>query len=349
MLGVKEALAVIFTIIRMITSLGLSVESFDINGFMVKEYTMIADMEYIQVEQRLSFDQMYGFETVDEMSKPNEIGFNGMFYNDIGKPAGILIIDGELIKRQSINTPLFIIRENGKLELIEPKLRTYLTHNNILYETYELNEGFTNTLISVFTKWYGPHNRRNHEHTVIKVYDNKVSEVFDATQSIKLSDEFEGINEGDFMVCYKNLKYDFPVNVGDKLEYIIETNFDYATVKEGFQTGGWLVKDGLNVAKDSENYIGYTTSLQPRTSIGITKDNKLVVKVVDGRNPGVSEGVTGSQLADMMIADGCINAAYLDGGASSTLVKDKMIFNEPSLGETKGVAHALYFYKKELK
>ncbi len=64
------------------------------------------------------------------------------------------------------------------------------------------------------------------------------------------------------------------------------------------------------------------TTLQPRSAVGTNKNGRwMVMIVVDGRQPGYSEGCTLTELAEMMIKFGGIyNAINLDGGGSSTLV-----------------------------
>jgi hypothetical protein len=59
----------------------------------------------------------------------------------------------------------------------------------------------------------------------------------------------------------------------------------------------------------------------PRTSVGINKSgNKLIIVVVDGRQPYYSEGATFVELARLLIDNGAYIALNLDGGGSSTLV-----------------------------
>ncbi len=61
---------------------------------------------------------------------------------------------------------------------------------------------------------------------------------------------------------------------------------------------------------------------QPRTAVGLDKNNRrLIIVVVDGRQPGYSEGATLSELAAILIEAGAYTAMNLDGGGSSTLVK----------------------------
>lgn len=58
----------------------------------------------------------------------------------------------------------------------------------------------------------------------------------------------------------------------------------------------------------------------PRTAMGYTKDDKLIVLVVEGRNAGIAEGATLVQLAQILKELGCVEALNLDGGGSSCML-----------------------------
>ena len=58
----------------------------------------------------------------------------------------------------------------------------------------------------------------------------------------------------------------------------------------------------------------------PRTAMGYTRDNKLIILVVQGRFPGIAEGVTLTQEAKILQDLGCWEALNLDGGGSSCML-----------------------------
>ncbi|MBK8143140.1 MAG: phosphodiester glycosidase family protein [Chitinophagaceae bacterium] len=58
----------------------------------------------------------------------------------------------------------------------------------------------------------------------------------------------------------------------------------------------------------------------PRTAMGYTGDNKLVILVIEGRNPGKAEGATLIQEAQIFKDLGCREAINLDGGGSSCML-----------------------------
>jgi len=70
------------------------------------------------------------------------------------------------------------------------------------------------------------------------------------------------------------------------------------------------------LAMDEE--FSYTT--HPRTLIGIRGDGKVVMVVIDGRQPELSNGSPMVRSADIMMQLGCKYALNLDGGGSSCMI-----------------------------
>jgi hypothetical protein len=102
-----------------------------------------------------------------------------------------------------------------------------------------------------------------------------------------------------------------------------------------------LVAKGKAVKNDN-------SARHPRTAVGVDeKGTKLVILVVDGRNPGVSVGMTYGDLADEFIRLGCFSAINLDGGGSTSMVMREpnadtwKIINRPSDGKERAVANVL--------
>ncbi|MBM3414890.1 MAG: phosphodiester glycosidase family protein [Bacteroidetes bacterium] len=58
----------------------------------------------------------------------------------------------------------------------------------------------------------------------------------------------------------------------------------------------------------------------PRTAMGYTSDNKLIILVIEGRNPGKAEGATLTQEAQILKDLGSWEALNLDGGGSSCML-----------------------------
>ena len=58
----------------------------------------------------------------------------------------------------------------------------------------------------------------------------------------------------------------------------------------------------------------------PRTAMGLTRDGRLIIMVIEGRFPGTAEGATLHQEARLLLDLGCYEALNLDGGGSSCML-----------------------------
>jgi hypothetical protein len=77
-----------------------------------------------------------------------------------------------------------------------------------------------------------------------------------------------------------------------------------------------ILTGGVNTAGAGS----WDNTLNPHTAIGLAPNGLLVLFTVDGRQPGVSEGMTTREVADLLRNDyGVTDAINLDGGGSTTL------------------------------
>jgi exopolysaccharide biosynthesis protein len=112
---------------------------------------------------------------------------------------------------------------------------------------------------------------------------------------------------------------------------------------------GWslplLVENGISLPKAGG-------PRHPRTAIGLNRTGRwLYLVVVDGRQPGYSNGVTGRELADVMVRIGSDRAVNVDGGGSSILLVEQSdgqlaTINRPSGASPRPVPVLLAITKK---
>jgi exopolysaccharide biosynthesis protein len=57
---------------------------------------------------------------------------------------------------------------------------------------------------------------------------------------------------------------------------------------------------------------------------------RLILVTIDGRQPGLSDGVTLSEEASLMRYLGAVDAMNLDGGGSTAITVNGTLFNHPS-------------------
>jgi len=98
--------------------------------------------------------------------------------------------------------------------------------------------------------------------------------------------------------------------------------FEKWKMKTAIGGGPVLLQNGeIKITNNEELKFGgkAINDKHPRTAMGYTKDNKLIILVVEGRNPDAS-GATLPQLAQILKELGCVEALNLDGGGSSCLL-----------------------------
>ncbi len=102
-------------------------------------------------------------------------------------------------------------------------------------------------------------------------------------------------------------------------------------VESAISGGPVLVQNKkIFITDDEEVFFGTTIpNIHPRTAIGYTEDDTLIILVVDGRQPS-SRGVYLEELAQIMVNLHCVEALNLDGGGSSALVVNNQLINKPS-------------------
>lgn len=96
--------------------------------------------------------------------------------------------------------------------------------------------------------------------------------------------------------------------------------------------GPVLLQNGeIKITNNEERKFGgkAINNHEPRTAIGYTKDNKLVILVCEGRSK-TAAGQTLTQLAQVLKDIGCVEALNLDGGGSSCMLINGKETNSPS-------------------
>jgi exopolysaccharide biosynthesis protein len=98
----------------------------------------------------------------------------------------------------------------------------------------------------------------------------------------------------------------------------------------------------LRAGEEVELTGSFATTRHPRTALGWREDGTLLLVVVDGRQPGYSEGMSLFELTELFRALSAVEALNLDGGGSTTLVVAGAVANRPSDREgERAVANAV--------
>jgi phosphodiester glycosidase len=96
--------------------------------------------------------------------------------------------------------------------------------------------------------------------------------------------------------------------------------------------GPQLIKAGkIDITDKQEKIVaGFATDRHPRTALARLGSGKILLLTVDGRQPGVSVGMSLQMLAELLLEFGAVEAMNLDGGGSTTMVVQDKVVNKPS-------------------
>ncbi len=353
----KVALTVL-VIASVISGVSYEKEARLINSKKEDVYVLDLDMNnpLVELKNSLSFDKLYGFQTMTDMVDDEaDYAVNGMFYDTMGKPYGSIIEDGDIVQLMDIGKPILVVDYANRVFIGDADISFKFNANTgnaididcVNGALYDGQWGF-------FNSYNGTTTRVSGEATSYILKDGKVVERRYQSEPTEISDEYQ--------VLVKRGR-DSSYNVGDNLRFRMKIDFSDVFmkvplfvdkkglfkpdkyIKTMFNLGAWLVKDGENVAEDYDSFVGPTITNQPRTMVGVTDDNHLVFIVVDGRRDD-SKGISGYECAELLLEYGVIDGGYLDGGASSEMMVDGEVVNQPSAGDERKIAHAIAIYEK---
>ena len=73
---------------------------------------------------------------------------------------------------------------------------------------------------------------------------------------------------------------------------------------------------------------GFATDAASSNSVSPLDSGKILLVTVDGRQPGVSVGMSLQALAELLLEFGAVEAINLDGGGSTTMVIHNKTVND---------------------
>jgi len=314
---------------------------------------------YISIESVKADDALYGYERTSSMSVRNDwaehsvVGaINADFYGSGGIPVNTQIIQGELLKNTNgwstlgfdfNDVPLIsrvsysgAVTANGETKIINTVNSDRLSNYVVLYNSFMgantgTNQWGKELLISPLSSW-----------AVNDTVLCRIEKIEDSIGSM-------AIPKGKAVLSAHDAGMQFFTDntaLGDTIKVILSLEPHLDSLKA--LVGGFpkIIKNGQNYALQGYAEEGgsstFAADRHPRTAAGYSADgSKLFFVVVDGRQAGLSVGMSLPELADFMIDIGAETAVNLDGGGSSTLVVRHTVKNSPSDGSERLVANSL--------
>ncbi|KUK13504.1 MAG: Putative periplasmic protein (DUF2233), partial [bacterium 42_11] len=274
-------------------------------------------------------------------------GINGGFFKADGDPVGALMIDGFLISEPFQNRGCFGWNEKGDFIFGRVSWEGMLeTQSGIVLSIDGLNRKPSGEEIIIYTPFYGEYLKLETETKIAIIRNWKVTEIKNGHQEFIPQDGFIVVGYGEKEREIESLR------IGEQVSlkaYLIPEKKDTKWRKITFliQGGPMLIENGEIVNQDEGFSEELLNKKHPRTIIGETQDGKLLLMVVDGRNPIRGEGLTIEELKTILKKLKLKNALNLDGGGSTTLYLKGKLYNMPSDGKEREISYALVILNRK--
>lgn len=265
------------------------------------------------------------------------VAVNGTYFKpQTGVPLGTLMIDGKMYTGPVFDRVAMGIFDNG-FDMERVQFDSVLEGSKSSIKVDNINQPrMLATHVIAYSNDWGKTSPASPKYGFqIAIKDNKV---------IGASYSSLSIPEGGYVIVgpAKLLK---PLAFEKKVELKIGTSPDWKNVNHIISGGPYLVKNSEVFVDMTAQKLGSVGGKNPRTAIGYTKDNEMIMVAVDGRE-GSSVGMTLMQLANFMKSLGCVNAMNLDGGGSTVMYVNGQVVNRPQVRGGITLSNALVLSKK---
>jgi hypothetical protein len=294
----------------------------------------------VELKVVLAQDTVVGRERVSSMAWRSEAiaAVNGAFFAQDGRPLGLFAIDGELISEPyARRTAIGLGPDLAIIDAVDFRGTARLGDGRE-YSITGINRPRLQDDLIVYTSRYGESTRTNIYGCEVVLIDGIVVEAAVGNAVIP---------PGGMVLSGHGTARDFltDVQVGDavEVEIVLDPDWFALGVQQIIGGGPRLVRDGeVHITGEAERFQrDVLEGRAPRTALGFTADHKLLLVTVNGRQPGVSVGMTLTELAELMLELGAVNAMNLDGGGSTTMVIRDRVLNLPSDGVERPGSNAI--------
>jgi exopolysaccharide biosynthesis protein len=289
-----------------------------------------------------ALDQAVGLETVSAMAARHGAiaAVNGGYFRTSGTyrgdSTGTLMIDGELLSEPDRGRASFaLIREPGGASVVfgHMKAEMTLTVGGVSRSIDGLNRPRGGNELIVFT----PQFQRTTLTTAgveLVVRNGLVERIAEGGSQAIPADGFVASAAGDAAKwIWQHAKAGGTAALARRLLPLEGTSAaGWDRAEDALGAGPLLLRNGrVEITAEREQMSESLSRLRhPRTAIGVTGDGRVLLVVVDGRQPAWSEGALLGELAELLRGLGAVDAINLDGGGSSTMVLNGRVINRPS-------------------
>ena len=293
-------------------------------------------------EVRLAFGsrKMRARHSVRYIARYAYAGVNAQYFKGDGTPLGLSIVNGKLLTGPLFSRTAFGVTEDEEYKIGEVSLSGRVSISGNTLPLTNINQPIMSSKGAYIYNnlWgrYTPETSSEYYHVVVK--RGRIKEIATGRVRIPAKSYAVVFNKKQLK---KNLECKARVRYKYTLTPDIWNDMEYAVA-----AGPVLVRNGKKFIQNQRFQNDIFKGKAPRTAIGFSKDNRLIILTVDGRQKGVSEGATLSELADLMLSFGAYHAMNLDGGGSTQMVVNGHLINCPSEKPSRKVSNAIVIYRK---
>jgi exopolysaccharide biosynthesis protein len=324
-------------IARTAATAGAPVSEWNINALRISPIEARVDVVH-------AMDQAVGLETVSAMAQRHGAiaAVNGGYFRTTGTyrgdSIGTLRVDGTLWSEPD--------RARSSVGFVRAGATTRLLIGNVTWQASLVGGGATHRIdginrpraadeLIVFTPSFHRTTLTDQSGVEVIVRAGRVAEIReDAGSSVIPADGFVVSASGTARRWVaRRLRKGGSVTVRQRLVRAEPSpNHAWDSAEDILGGGPTIVTAGrVDITDKRESMIPtFASALHPRTAIGSTSDGRILLVVVDGRQPGLSVGMSLPEVARLMIDLGATEAMNLDGGGSSTMVVQGKVVNHPS-------------------
>ena len=291
----------------------------------------------IEIIPKTASTELHSKTTINKIEPNAILSINGTYFKqDTGTPLGTLVIDNEIITGPIYERVALGIGEN-KFKTARISFTGELKSKSKIIKIDNINQP-----------------RMLQSHTLI--YTNKWGEISPTTKSkckqlaiqngkiVATSDYPLIIPENGFVISASAEKLE-GFKLGEQVEVNYKITPEWKDIRHIISGGPYLLKNGEIFVDAKSQKLTAITGRNPRTAIGYTKNNTMIVVTVDGRKEG-SSGITLNELANIMRELKCYEAINLDGGSSTSMFVDGLVINGSNVKNSTRISNALVIRAK---
>lgn len=266
------------------------------------------------------------------------VALNGTYFKpQTGVPLGTLMINEKMYTGPVYDRVAMGIFDNG-FDIARVSLNASVTGSGKTIKVDNINQPrMLSTHVIVYTPEWGKYSPAAPKYGVgLQVTDDKITKA--SANAVEIPQNGYVIS-GPKSILYALL---------DKKDALldIKTTPEWKGVKHIISGGPYLVKDGEVFVDMTAQKLQAIGGRNPRSAIGYTADNNIVLVAVDGRE-GSSIGMTLMELANFMQSIGCVGAINLDGGGSTVMYVNGKVVNKPQMNGGIPLSNAIILSKTE--